>query len=277
MDCEFIQFTEPISPEIDVGTIVGPVLDQLIANAVEYSELDPNFIYKSRSWLKIPPPSGEAQSHEVPNFRFMSYNLLADGLVRYECYFGKDRWLENDTRMKAVLEKDVDGTKPDIINFQEVQPDNSALFDGLKARGYDFVYKKRLDPRIDGLLTAYKKSRFELIANFSMNFWAPEVSQLLARQNVALLTLLRDTAGQREYYLVANIHVLFSENRGDIKLVQILLTLRAIKLIKLSYFGNTNESVNVIFSGDFNVTSSSPIYQLLTFGDGKYLSMHRGQ
>ena len=91
-----------------------------------------------------------------------------------------------------------------------------------------------MPPRDDGLLIAFKKSKFDLVRKFEMEFFISESDPLMCKQNVALFCVLRQKSSNR-LILTVNCHILFNKSRGDIKFAQILLIIRAIRQIMALY------------------------------------------
>lgn len=109
-----------------------------------------------------------------------------------------------------------------------------------------------------------------------MHFDHPNIdSYRLNKPNVCILALLKDKliTDAKEAYLVVNCHILYNCGRGDIKLVQIMLIIKAINLIIEEIDDSWN--VNIIFAGDFNSCPNSPIYEVLTQGNLEWLTQHK--
>jgi len=128
----------------------------------------------------------------------------------------------------------------------------------------------RAPPRFDGLLTAFSPEKFSFVRSLTMTFQLDEGEPhpLLDKQNVALFTILRSVQ-TKKLILFINCHVLYNQNRGDIKILQLSLIRRAADLIKGAY----NEPVEVIWGGDFNTVPCSPIYNFIR--DGNFDSCYK--
>ena len=255
--------------------IALPIIYEIINKAINYCDLDPNMLFTNRSWLR--KDNNSNNSKKSLKIRFMSYNILADGLIKNDAYFNiEKKYLDNKNRMETIIERDILSQNPDIINLQEVQPENEDLIENLVILGYSYNYKKRLEPRVDGLLTAFKKDKFELVYFYTMHFYYPDLSPLLDRQNIATFTILKDITKQpdtlKELFLVVNTHIQYNNKRGDIKVTQILLIIKAIKFLQCCFYNN---NLHVIFSGDLNTAPKSPIYQMLAFSEFKWFSSYK--
>ncbi|GAX73472.1 hypothetical protein CEUSTIGMA_g924.t1 [Chlamydomonas eustigma] len=77
------------------------------------------------------------------------------------------------------------------------------------------------------------------------------------------------------YLLVANTHLLFNPNRGDIKLGQLRVILDRVEHLTRRTAGRTDSQVAVVFSGDFNSTPGSPLYDFLDQGSLHFASKDR--
>ena len=87
----------------------------------------------------------------------------------------------------------------------------------------------RTGEKRDGCATFYRTSIFKLVGQQFVEY-KKDGCQVLDRDNVALLTLFETVQpmdqkpfGPSELLCVANTHILFNHNRGDVKLAQVRL------------------------------------------------------
>lgn len=119
-----------------------------------------------------------------------------------------------------------------------------------------------------------------MVSKWKLGFFVHKDHPILNKQNVSLFLLLRSNETSN-YYLVINCHVLYNNNRGDIKTAQISLIRRTIFLI-LRYIEYNSEkfqinpqNVKILWAGDFNITPSSPLYPFIKNGDFSHLAKYR--
>lgn len=204
-----------------------------------------------------PKPLPLAKGPFDSSLTVMSYNILCDSLVERKMYRqGEEQYLDWPYRLSVILSSAIRPVNSSLLLLQEVQSTDTLLPAHLSDLGYSHKYVKRLEERDDGLLTAYKKDQFSLIAHWSMGFTV-EGCHLLNKPNVTLFVLLKCKKTQ-QLILTVNCHVLFNKNRGDIKFFQISLMMKAIRAICDKF---PDEAVVVIWSGDFNTTPCSPLYK----------------
>ncbi|CAN1241801.1 Carbon catabolite repressor protein 4 homolog 5, partial [Linum perenne] len=140
----------------------------------------------------------------------------------------------------------------------------------LQKDGFRGIYKARTGEACDGCALFWKDKIFTLLHEECIEF-----RNFGLRDNVAQLCILKindhqsetDTeiqipeisARKNRSFVVANIHVLFNPNRGDIKLGQVRLLLQ--KAYQLSEEWG---SIPVIIGGDLNSIPESAMYQFLS-------------
>ena len=172
---------------------------------------------------------------EASSLTCMYYNILADSLVARDMYSRHHKYLDLQFRRDMMFANEIDPLNPDIICLQEKQDSDTGLLKKLVERNYmvlaahQYDFKCRLPPRDDGLLTAFKMSKFSLVKRYELEFFLPD-HPLLSKQNVALFLVIESKA-TKVCYLVINCHLLFNKNRGDIKYCQISLIMRAANII----------------------------------------------
>ena len=103
------------------------------------------------------------------------------------------------------------------------------------------MMKKPHPDRHDGPATFYDAERFELERNFELPY-AYKVDSggkggqgLYEKGNCCLITVLRPKAQKDKLYLVANTHLNFNSNRGDIKFSEIKLMTDALAQLRSYY------------------------------------------
>lgn len=85
---------------------------------------------------------------------------------------------------------------------------------------------------------------------------------ILNVQNVALFSLLSSKKTGRKV-LLANCHLLFNRDRGDVKLFQAALVMSGIK--EISNVVAPSEPIYAFWGGDFNTLPQSPLYNFIRY------------
>jgi mRNA deadenylase 3'-5' endonuclease subunit Ccr4 len=202
----------------------------------------------------------------------MTYNLLANSLVDYAdpdfAAIPEDvlAWRPRSARLQNELRT----LNPDLACLQELDSDCVDEFLRPFARDYAWQHKARTGDNRDGCALLWKPAVFELLEYRAIEFknmLAADGATPLAfmdRDNVAQVAALRHRNTDR-VVIVANCHLLFNQNRGDIKLAQILGMLRLVAEFKRAFAAADAEPA-VFIGGDFNSTPISGVYALMANG-----------
>lgn len=108
---------------------------------------------------------------------------------------------------------------------------------------------------------------FELIEYHNIQFDINPDLDFYSKSKGCLITILRTKLPDNTFLvlIVANVHLSYNKNKGNVKLAQLNIILNA--LVELKGYYNFMEMKNVIFlCGDFNSTPSSAIFRLITQG-----------
>jgi protein angel len=114
--------------------------------------------------------------------------------------------------------------------------------DFLRSKGYEgHLLKKPHPDRNDGPAIFYDTSRFELERHFELQY-AYKIDSggkggtgLYEKGNCCLIMALRPKDDSQRMYLVANTHLNFNSNRGDIKFSEIKLMTDALSKLREYY------------------------------------------
>ncbi len=142
--------------------------------------------------------------------------------------------------------------------------------------GYGGFFKKRTGAKPDGCATFFKQNEFDCLGHRMLEY-KKQGHPIMDRDNVAIIVKLHPKRMSRGSTLfVANTHLLFNKNRGDIKLLQLARLLAEIDDMTLDARHSRQEASTkdshhpVILCGDFNSTPFSPIYNFLVNGEIRY-------
>ena len=213
---------------------------------------------EQRTWRQCRAPDPTAAT----SFTVMSYNILADALCQRhpELYDGcSPKALHWDQRFRSIMQNIV-SRQPSVVCLQEVQPDHFLDFERqLRTSGYTGHYtEKGGEATVDGCAIFVKDAEFAVEMTIDIRYRIPECP-VLNRPNVGQAVLLTCQSTARPLW-VANSHLLFNPQRGDIKLMQIGMLLATVAGHSKERFGPQRWlHVPTVVAGDFNCTPSSPI------------------
>lgn len=186
----------------------------------------------------------------------MSYNVLADGLVKEhkrELYPGMpDALLDWNARLVKIV-AEVEHLRPDVLTLQEV--DRFEDFKRhLRRLGYEGCFLSRSGNKKDGCATFWSMKRARVLQKQFLKFRKKGL-----KDNVAILMVIE--LESKVKLVVGNIHVLFNPSRGDIKLGQLVSLFHSLEKLK-----KNNHASGIVIGGDFNLGPSSALYDFIVQG-----------
>jgi len=220
---------------------------------------------------------------------FLSYNILADDHLQANRYLytkcNPDH-LQKSHRYDLIF-KTLDSIKPDILFLQEVQEtDLPDIRKNLATQlNHNLFFTKRPNGKPDGCSISYNKEKFMPLhfssehynldmstgfnpVDYSQNCKLPGISD-----NTGLIVVLQDLDDVEKVLILANTHLVYSPNRGHIKIWQItklVFEILRVKKVLQKEHGISEESIGIILGGDLNSVLKSPLCQYL---DGNNLDM----
>ncbi|KAF9762981.1 putative glucose-repressible alcohol dehydrogenase transcriptional effector like protein [Nosema granulosis] len=228
-----------------------------------------------RTWIDIVMKKNVKEE----GYTFGTYNILNNFYALKMMY--PPSWILNPDYRKENILHDIQSYNVDVLCLQEIETFNYQEFykDQLDLRcDYSSIFcpKSRAktiadNKSVDGCAIFWKKTKFNIINNFVIDFLAkisqdPRLSknqELIARygrkDNIALIAILESTLG--EQFIVINVHVYWDPEYKDIKLIQIVVLLEEIEKIKKLY-----RNAKIVLMGDFNSLRDSSVYSLITEG-----------
>ena len=226
--------------------------------------------YKFRHWRQF---TSSSKSDDF-NFTVLSYNILADNLMKHHSYLYQDCDQEQlgwETRWEKIKIEVRDLDWPDVICLQEVQfhrPDHchQHILPFFNDNGYTTVLKRKTGNKDDGCLTAFRKDKFQLEESVPVDYRVERVS-VLNRDNVGLVLKLFpvSSTGQHQSVIIANTHLLYNPKRADVRLCQMSMLLAEIDRLQ-----DQSSTSPVIVTGDFNSEPGSHVVKLLCSGEAVY-------
>ena len=161
--------------------------------------------------------------------------------------------------------KEESTTKPDIIWFQEFQDTEVTEYLTTKSKiKYEYESKAKARGRLDHIAIFWNSDLFEKLNSWSVSMDSNTNWEIYSKPQIGLFVALRVKKNNNDellinknkedvIILVWNTHLIFNNNRGDIKLAQIDLITKTIQylkdLLKTQY---SDSKINVVLTGDFN-------------------------
>ncbi|KAM8799602.1 2',5'-phosphodiesterase 12 [Eudromia elegans] len=219
--------------------------------------------------------------------RAVSYNILADTYAQTEFSrtvlypYCAPYALELDYRQN-LLKKELAGYSADLVCLQEVDKAVFAdsLAPALDAFGLDGLFKIK-EKQHEGLATFFRRDKLSLLSQHDIVFSEalltdpvhaalreklaayPAVQEkVLQRSSVMQVSVFQCAADPSRKICVANTHLYWHPQGGNIRLIQIAIALSHIKHIACDLYPN----IPIIFCGDFNSTPSSGTYSFISSG-----------
>ncbi|XP_043107674.1 2',5'-phosphodiesterase 12 [Puntigrus tetrazona] len=221
------------------------------------------------------------------SLRVVSYNILADiyaqtDLSKTVLYpYCAPYALEMDYRQN-LIKKELSGYNADIVCLQEV--DKVAFADSLSpaldAFGLDGVFRIK-EKQHEGLATYFRRSKLKMLGRYDIMLSEALATDALhrellekvsgnpslkekieSRSTMLQVTVLQSLCDPSRIICVGNTHLYWHPKGGNVRLVQIAVALRHMKQV----VSEKHPGAGLIFSGDFNSTPSSGLFQLVCEG-----------
>ena len=236
------------------------------------------FPFNIRNWLPNIDQNEIKSKLKNPNklIRVINYNLLCDSLLPASTHIkehelSKLPYLNWEIRREKIL-SELNEINGDLIGFEEIERDEKFIENFIK-NDYDFIFKPRTGNHSEGCAFAFKKSKFNLIEIYGLNFnmninndTNKNMSEIFNRDNISIIGVLNLIDDNNTIIIFSVTHLLFNKNRGDIKLGQIYQLFQGINLLKEKY-EKDNKSVYIFLTSDLNSIPKSGVYKLITQGE----------
>ncbi|WVQ97282.1 hypothetical protein IAU59_004393 [Kwoniella sp. CBS 9459] len=227
-----------------------------------------------RDWRNL--PSRSSTDNEANRVKIITWNVLAQTLVRRELFPGSDclRWSDRKAMLLAELEHHASA---DVICLQECD----RLKEFSSSLPHHAFVKGSGPGKQHGLVIFYRSSRFFVRASKLIHLDLEELSPAStapdqsgddegarkrrggSRQtkNVGLIVALQDVEDEKKGIVVATTHLFWHPKYAYERLRQCIILMRSIRRFQ-SEQGCTNWPA--VFSGDLNTEADEATYQLLT-------------
>ena len=220
---------------------------------------------------------------------FLSYNILADDHLQANLYLYKNcnpDHLQKSHRNDLIFNF-LNSTKPDILFLQEVQEnDLPEVRKNLSTQlNHNLFFAKRPNNKPDGCSISYNVDKFlplhfssehynlDMSAGFNPVDYSKNCNLPGISDNTGLIVVLQDLDDMEKVLILANTHLVYSPNRGHIKIWQItrlVFEILRVKKVLLKEHGISEENIGIILGGDLNSVLKSPLCNYL---DGNHLDM----
>jgi len=233
------------------------------------------------------------------SLRIFCYNILAEAYATPErhgyCPAWALKW--NEYRKPRVI-KELLEHNSDVICLQEVEVSayEEVLRVELGAKGYEGYFKAKsrahiagIDrTKVDGCCIFFKKNRLKLLETDNVEFQQFALrrhemfrsesgpmggyERLLSKDNIsvfALLEFIDGKKGERNRFIVCNVHIHWDPEYCDVKMMQTQFLLEHARTLTNTWkqkYSKNGEDFPLIICGDFNSTPDSGVYELLQNG-----------
>ena len=242
------------------------------------------------------PENTENPDPQSDLITLLSYNILADAHMQSNLWLYKEcepQSLIHANRFGLILNAILEAN-PDILFLQEVQANSMKNYfyfyhnvDEIRKflsteLNHNCFYSQRPNAdgfpgkSPDGCMLSYNQDRFMAFQinpdsetctfssklDYSKNCPLPGTSD-----NTGLVIVLQDLENMDKFIIAGNTHLVYSPNRGHIKLWQVTRLVQEILRLKnylMVDHGIEEKNVSIVFGGDMNSTLSSPVCKFLT-------------
>ena len=230
-----------------------------------------------REWMHI--------NHDVPveqdarRVRLVSWNMLAQSLVRRELFPGSD-CLKLKTRLPGIV-AEMTSHDNDLGCFQEVDSINE-IAPSIRQAGFDFVYERGYEEKKHGLMIMWK-TKASTRATFESPVWkkvvrlddvdkwgdtvdGPSLSR--CTRNILLIVALPFSSGPGGI-IVATTHLFWHPRYGYERARQAAVIMRELSSLRAASQEDWS-SWPIVLAGDLNDQPHSSTYTLLTGQAAQY-------
>ncbi|EGD79484.1 hypothetical protein PTSG_12983 [Salpingoeca rosetta] len=269
-------WTEPIASHVATGTeaLMQWLLDQAPTgpSPPDREWIQPKAI--SRAALQ---PYERAKRDKVSVF---CYNILCDKYASRNMFKYCPSWALAWEYRKGKILTELANSKCDILCLQEVSKSEfyQYFLGQLQKEGYHGAFKVKTraayqaDETIDGCATFYSTKTYKMLYEHGIDLQQLSVAnsngcntvidRCMPKDNVALFTVFEHAVTKKRVF-VANLHLTWDPHFSDVKVVQIVLALKAIREFLQE---NKLLDVPVMLMGDFNSMPDSGVYEFLATG-----------
>jgi len=223
--------------------------------------------------------------------KILSYNVLAQFYIRihkFELYSSYPEHVLDWNKRSHLLLDTIASQDPDVVCLQEVEEQHYLTFFSPRMESLGFsgkFLKRRCRP--DGLAVFYRKNMFYLLKFHPIyldkgvrHMNGDNVAAVLILEPIVTISHLSDFGFYYPSYepiVIVTTHLLFTPQRGDVKLAQLAVIFSEIDAIakkKNNYCGEQEKTGElgpwdyypIVFCGDMNFQPHCPLFNFVTRG-----------
>uniref|UniRef100_A0A8R1HL87 Endo/exonuclease/phosphatase domain-containing protein n=1 Tax=Caenorhabditis japonica TaxID=281687 RepID=A0A8R1HL87_CAEJA len=239
-----------------------------------------------RCWMPVRGPQRPLPNPNTVTSKFIicSYNVLCQKTIERTSYLyrhlqGSEDFLDWNYRWNG-LKSELSTFNADILGLQEVQAEHFEQYFEPFMRGLGYIgkYKRKsgTEQKDDGCALFYRQNKFEDLGYQEVEYFLGK-NAISNRENIGQILVLRClTTG--EILIIGNTHLIFNQERGDVKLAQLAILFAYINTIKMNL---EREKPLIMVMGDFNMEANSKVFDFIVNGkihiEGQYVRTLSGQ
>ncbi|CAI5451963.1 unnamed protein product [Caenorhabditis angaria] len=222
----------------------------------------------TRRWVVVPQDLSRINCTPSVEFTICSYNVLCQETTLSTSYLYRHTinsdWLNWERRWPNFI-REIQQINADIFGMQEVQDDHfiGSYTPFFKNGGYAGLFKQKSGTKRDGCAIFYKSEMFDVLDYLPLDYFVSS-SATSNRENVGQIVVFRAKANGA-LLIVANTHLIFNEERGDVKISQLAILFANLFEVRTKHI-IANVSPSIILLGDFNIEPYSSIYDFIKNG-----------
>ncbi|CEG77885.1 hypothetical protein RMATCC62417_12566 [Rhizopus microsporus] len=200
------------------------------------------------------------QGHRHP-IRVMSFNILAQTLIKRELFPDSGDVLKWKTRKQMILEE-IEFYDADIMSLQEVDNVDTFYKEALSKLGYELTFY-HYPTKHHGCAIAFKKEKFSQVKYATIDYNTdPLCPPSILTGNVAQMLALTSKEHPTTGFVIGNTHLYWRPSCNYERLRQTVIFVNKLLEFK-SELDDDMQWISLLL-GDFNSTPDDPVYGILT-------------
>ncbi|KAG0910936.1 hypothetical protein G6F60_005206 [Rhizopus arrhizus] len=193
--------------------------------------------------------------------RIMSFNILAQSLIKRELFPDSGDILKWKTRRSLIVEE-IGLYDADIMSLQEVDNFDSFFKENLFNLGYETVYCHHPSKK-HGCTISYKKDKFNQVKYQTIDYNTDTLcSPSIMTNNIGQILALEYKENPSVGFVVGNTHMYWRPSCNYERLRQTAIYVK--HLLDLKSELSSHVRWMPLLLGDFNTTPDDPVYSILT-------------
>ncbi|KAG1050512.1 hypothetical protein G6F43_007219 [Rhizopus delemar] len=193
--------------------------------------------------------------------RIMSFNILAQSLIKRELFPDSGDILKWKTRRRLIVEE-IELYDADIMSLQEVDNFDSFFKENLFNLGYETVYYHHPSKK-HGCAISYKKDKFNQVKYQTIDYNTDTLcSPSIITNNIGQILALEYKKNPSVGFVVGNTHLYWRPSCNYERLRQTAVYVKHFLDLKSELSSHVRWMPLLL--GDFNTTPDDPVYSILT-------------